>query len=451
MRRKINRQLITIAILATVVTMVLITVVFRQLLEQQIIEDLKAYTGLLKKADLYQNTEIYVTDFKAENVRITWIDGDGRVLGDTDANQDHMENHAERPEFLDALEQGEGIDVRVSETLDENTYYYAMRMEDGTILRVSKAAQNTWKIILSALPGLLVSLLVMIGICVLLARYFARSIIRPLKALAANLDRPEAKVTSEYKELEPFMQTIRTQHENILRVAKVRQDFTANVSHELKTPLTAISGYSELMEAGMVQGDEVKHYAKEIHHNSNRLLALINDIIHLSEMDRTEYEVPMQQVNLSELVQNNLESLKVSAEKREVALRYVGEPANVYGNAGLLEELLWNLCDNAIRYNVERGMVKVQVEKTKDRVKLVVSDTGIGIPVEHQERIYERFYRVDKSRSKETGGTGLGLAIVKHIVAQHDAELELISKPGEGTKITVSFPTYQGAENGISC
>ena len=246
------------------------------------------------------------------------------------------------------------------------------------------------------------------------------------------------------------MQTIRTQHENILRAAKVRQDFTANVSHELKTPLTAISGYSELMEAGMVQGEEVKHYAKEIRHNSNRLLALINDIIHLSEMDRTEYEVPMQQVNLSELVQNNLESLKVSAEQREVALRYVGEPAYVYGNAGLLEELLWNLCDNAIRYNVEQGMVKVQVEKTKDKVNLVVSDTGIGIPVEHQERIYERFYRVDKSRSKETGGTGLGLAIVKHIVAQHDAELELISKPGEGTKITVSFPLCQSGERGIS-
>ena len=444
MRRKINRQLITIAILATVVTMALITIVFRQLLQQQIIEDLKAYAGLLDKADLYQNTEIYVTNFKAGNVRITWIDGDGHVLGDTDANQDYMENHAERPEFLEALENGEGIDIRVSETLEENTYYYAMRMDDGTILRISKAAQNTWKIIFSAMPGLLISLLVMIGICVSLARYFARSIIRPLKAMAANLDRPEAKVTFEYKELEPFMQTIRTQHEDILRAAKVRQDFTANVSHELKTPLTAISGYSELMETGMVQGDEVKHYAKEIHHNSNRLLALINDIIHLSEMDRTEYEVPMQQVNLSELVQNNMEGLKVSAEQRNVSMRFVGETAFVYGNAGLLEELLWNLCDNAIRYNKENGMVKVQVEKKKDRVSLIVSDTGIGISPEHQNRIFERFYRVDKSRSKETGGTGLGLAIVKHIVAQHDAELTLESKPGEGTKITVTFSMHQG-------
>lgn len=439
MRRKINRQLITIAILATLVTMALITVVFRQLLQQQIIEDLKAYAGLLDKADLYQNTEIYVTDFKAENVRITWIDADGEVLGDTDANQDIMENHAERPEFLEALKDGEGMAVRKSETLEDNTYYYAMRMEDGTILRVSKAAQSTWKIIFSAMPGLMVSLFVMIGICVLLARYFARSIIRPLKELTANLDRPEVKATSEYKELVPFLQTIRTQHENILRAVKMRQDFTANVSHELKTPLTAISGYSELMETGMVQGEEVQHYAKEIHHNSNRLLALINDIIHLSEMDRVEYEVVMQQVNLSELVQNNLESLKVSAEQRSVSLRYVGEPAVVYGNIGLLEELLWNLCDNAIRYNKENGMVKVQVEKTKEQVNLIVSDTGIGISAEHQDRIFERFYRVDKSRSKETGGTGLGLAIVKHIVAQHDAELFLESNPGAGTKITIRF------------
>ncbi|MBO5352134.1 MAG: two-component sensor histidine kinase [Lachnospiraceae bacterium] len=442
MRKKINRQLITIAILAIMITMALITVVFGRLLQQQIIEDLKAYAGLLKKADLYQNTEIYVTDFKAENVRITWIDETGHVLGDTDANQNHMENHAERPEFERALSVGEGYDIRMSETLDENTYYYAMRMEDGTVLRVSKAAQSSWKIMFSAMPGLLLSLAVMIGICVLLARMFARSIIRPLKTLAANLDRPEVKVAPEYKELEPFVQTIRTQHENILRAAKMRQDFTANVSHELKTPLTAISGYSELMEAGMVQGEEVKHYAKEIRHNSNRLLSLINDIIHLSEMDRTEYEVPMQQVNLSELVRNTVESLKVSAENRNVSLRYVGEPACVYGNTGLLEELLWNLCDNAIRYNVENGMVKVQVEKAKDRVNLMVSDTGIGISPEHQSRIFERFYRVDKSRSKETGGTGLGLAIVKHIVAQHDAELLLESTPGEGTKITVSFPVH---------
>lgn len=442
MRKRINRQLIAIAVLATIVTMVLITGVFSRLLQQQIMEDLKAYAGLLDKADLYQNTEIYVTDFKAENVRITWIDQDGHVLGDTDANQKQMENHAERPEFQKAVAEGEGYDIRISETLEENMYYYAIRLEDDTVLRVSKAAQGSWRIILSAMPGLFVSLAVMIGICVLLARYFARSIIRPLKKLAANLDRPEVKVASEYKELEPFVQTIRTQHENILRAAKIRQDFTANVSHELKTPLTAISGYSELIETGMVQGEETKQYAKEIRHNANRLLSLINDIIHLSEMDRTEYEVSMQQVNLAELVQRSVESMKMNAEKSNVSLRYIGENAYVYGNAGLLEELLWNLCDNAIKYNVENGMVKVQVEKEKETVKLIVSDTGIGISQEHQNRVFERFYRVDKSRSKESGGTGLGLAIVKHIVAQHDAELELESMPEKGTKITISFPVH---------
>jgi two-component system phosphate regulon sensor histidine kinase PhoR len=439
MRRKINRQLMTIAILATVVTMALITVVFRQLLQQQIMEDLKSYAGLLIQADLYQNTDIYVPDFKSGNVRITWVDGEGNVLGDTDANQEHMENHAARPEIQEAIKSGEGVDVRTSETLEDNTYYYAVKLEDGTVLRVSEAAQSTWKLVFSALPGLLIALFVMIVICILLARMFARSMIAPLQSLAANLDRPEAQITSEYKEMEPFLQTIRIQHEDILRSAKMRQDFTANVSHELKTPLTAVSGYAELMEAGMVQGDAVKHYAKEIRHNSNRLLALINDIIHLSEMDRAEYEVAMQPVNLAELVQNNLEGLKISAKQRGVSLRYVGESAYVYGNTGLLEELLWNLCDNAIRYNKENGMVKVQVEKHKDQVLLMVSDTGIGISKEHQERIFERFYRVDKSRSKETGGTGLGLAIVKHIVDRHDAELELTSMPGEGTEITVRF------------
>ena len=439
MRRKINHQLITIAILATVVTMALITLVFRQLLQNQIMEDLKSYAGLLIQADLYQNTDMYVPDFKSGNVRITWIDGDGNVLGDTDANQEKMENHAERPEIQEARRTGEGVDVRKSETLEDNTYYYAVKLKDGTVLRVSEAAQSTWKLVLSAVPGLLVALLIMIAICILLAHMFAKSMIAPLQSLAANLDRPEAQITSDYKEMEPFLQTIRIQHENILRSAKMRQDFTANVSHELKTPLTAVSGYAELMEAGMVQGDDVKQYAKEIRHNSSRLLALINDIIHLSEMDRAEYEVAMQRVNLEELIQNNLESLKVSAKQRGVSLRYVGEPVYVYGNPGLLEELLWNLCDNAIRYNKENGMVKVRVEKHKDQVLLSVSDTGIGISKEHQERIFERFYRVDKSRSKETGGTGLGLAIVKHIVDRHDAELELISTPGEGTEITVRF------------
>ncbi len=437
MRRKINRQLILTSLFATMLTMGLMLFLFWQLFEQQVFEDLKAYTQLLERTQLYQSEKTYEVKLDGEVLRVTWLAADGSVLGDTDADQTLMENHANRPEFIQALHQGEGKDIRESETLDENMYYYAVKMQDGTVLRLAKSAKNGWNIILNAIPGMLLSFGLMVLFCVLLARVFARNIIHPLKELASNLDKNEAIIP--YKELTPFVTTIRAQHEDILRTAKMRQEFTANVTHELKTPLTVISGYSELLEAGLIQAEDVAKYAKEIRHNSQRLLSLINDILHLSEMDRTEYEVSMQPVFLSELVRNCIEGLRVSAGKRKVSLRYIGESVVVYGNKGLLEELLWNLCENAIRYNVENGIVKVQVEKGIQEIYLIVSDTGIGISKEHQERVFERFYRVDKSRSKESGGTGLGLAIVKHIVAQHEAQIFLESEVGKGTEIKVVF------------
>lgn len=441
MRRKINQQLILTSLFATMLTMGLMLFLFWQLFEQQVFEDLKAYTALLERTSLYENKKTYQVKLDSEVLRVTWLAADGYVLGDTQTDQTQMDNHADRPEFIQALEQGEGYDIRESETLNENMYYYAIRMEDGTVLRLAKSARSGWNIILNAIPGMLLAFAMMALFCVLVARAFAKNIIRPLKELAANLDKNEGKIP--YKELTPFVTTIRTQHENILRGAKLRQEFTANVTHELKTPLTVISGYSELLEAGLIKGDEVTRYAKEIRHNSHRLLSLINDILHLSEMDRAEYEVPMQPICLSELAKSCVEELLVNAEKRKVSLRYIGENVVVYGNKELLEELIWNLCENAIRYNVDGGMVKVQVEKIKEEVYLTVSDTGIGISKEHQERVFERFYRVDKSRSKESGGTGLGLAIVKHIVAQHEAQLILESELGKGTKITVCFACYK--------
>ena len=441
MRRKINQQLILTSLFATMLTMGLMLFLFWQLFEQQVFEDLKAYTQLLERTQLYQSEKTYEAKLDGEVLRVTWLAADGSVLGDTDADQTLMENHANRLEFIQALQQGEGKDVRESETLDENMYYYAAKMQDGTVLRLAKSARNGWNIILNAIPGMLLAFGLMLLLCVLLARIFARNIIQPLKELASHLDKNEGIIP--YKELTPFVTTIRTQHEDILRTAKIRQEFTANVTHELKTPLTVISGYSELLETGLIQAEDVAKYAKEIRHNSHRLLSLINDILHLSEMDRTEYEVPMQPVSLSDLAQNCIEGLRVSAEKRKVSLRYIGENVTVYGNKQLLEELLWNLCENAIRYNIEGGIVKVQVEKGIQKIYLMVSDTGIGISKEHQDHIFERFYRVDKSRSKESGGTGLGLAIVKHIVAQHDATLTLESEVGKGTKITVCFPSYK--------
>ncbi len=440
MRRKINRQLILTSLFATILTMVLMLLLFWQLFEQQVFEDLKAYTQLLEKTKLYQSEKIYQAKLDGEGLRVTWLAEDGNVLGDTGADQTLMENHSNRPEFVQALHQREGKDIRESETLDENMYYYAVKLQDGTVLRLAKSARSGWNIMFSAIPGILLSFGVMMIFCVLLARVFAKNIIRPLKELANNLDKNERIIP--YKELTPFVTTIRSQHEDILRTARIRQDFTANVTHELKTPLTVISGYSELLETGLIQVEDVAKYAKEIRHNSHRLLSLINDILHLSEMDRAEYEVQMQPISLSELAKNCVEEFRLRAEKQKVSLRYIGENTVLYGNKELLEELIWNLCENAIRYNVEGGIVKIQVEKGIQKVYLIVSDTGIGIPKEYQEHIFERFYRVDKSRSKESGGTGLGLAIVKHIVAQHDATLTLESEEGKGTKIIVCFPNY---------
>lgn len=228
----------------------------------------------------------------------------------------------------------------------------------------------------------------------------------------------------------------------------MRQEFTANVSHELKTPLTSISGYAELIEHHMASPEDVPRFAGEIHHNATRLLNMINDIIKLSELDATEDSTrPMDSVPLYVLAENCVDMLQLHAEKHQVTLDMEGEPCNILGNKEMIEETLYNLCDNAIRYNNPGGTVHVTVRPQGDKVLLKVADTGIGIPKEHQKRIFERFYRVDKSRSKATGGTGLGLAIVKHIVTQHGAELSLESEPGKGTTITILF---ENAEKSVT-
>ena len=219
----------------------------------------------------------------------------------------------------------------------------------------------------------------------------------------------------------------------------MRQEFTANVSHELKTPLTSISGYSELIEAGMANEEDTRRFAGEIHKNANRLLSLINDTLELSKLDTLDDEVQIEAVNLYEMAVTCADMLKLNAAKRGITIRVEGTPAFVSGSRQMLEEVVYNLCDNAIRYNKDNGYVTLRVQDKEDRVVLQVKDTGIGIPKEHQNRVFERFYRVDKSRSKSTGGTGLGLAIVKHIVAIHGASLELESEVDVGSSITITF------------
>lgn len=225
--------------------------------------------------------------------------------------------------------------------------------------------------------------------------------------------------------------------------AKMRQEFTANVSHELKTPLTAISGYSELIENGMISSEsEIRRMAGEIHSNSGRLITLINDVIRLSELDEEQEEV-LQKIPLLVAAKSCVQMLQINAEKHGVTLTLEGEEVSLWGTRQMVDEVLYNLCDNAIRYNKENGSVTVKVHRQNDCAVLIVQDTGIGISEECQERIFERFYRVDKGRSKSTGGTGLGLAIVKHILVRLKGKLSLVSKPGEGTTITIVFPSCE--------
>ena len=298
---------------------------------------------------------------------------------------------------------------------------------------------------LSALPLLLVETAVMMGLCFLLAHVLTQRILQPLEKMAAEPGKAGGAVL--YPELEPFAETIEKQHAEIIRSANMRVEFTANVSHELKTPLTSISGYAELIENGMASGAQVTHFAGEIRKSANRLLTLINDIIRLSQMDASVHELSLEAVDMAGVAASIMEQLKLNAEKMNVSLQLDARSAVVQADRQMMEELLFNLCDNAIRYNVRGGSVRVQVHPVRERVIVCVQDTGIGISEEHQEHVFERFYRVDKSRSKATGGTGLGLAIVKHIAAKHNAQIAVDSELGRGTSITVSFERYTGGKN----
>lgn len=271
----------------------------------------------------------------------------------------------------------------------------------------------------------------------IVARFLTKSLMRPIENMAKDIDHMDEVET--YSELEPFIETINRQHEDILKSAKLRQEFTANVSHELKTPLTVISGYSELIENGMATEEDTIRFSREIHRNSTRLLTLINDILRLSELDSGEQSLPMEQIDIYEVADNCISMLQMNAEKHNISLHLHGNHTFVKGNRQMLEEILYNLCDNGIRYNESGGKVEISIKENDEHIILMVSDTGIGISKENQMRIFERFYRVDKSRSKKTGGTGLGLAIVKHIVEQMDAKLILDSELGKGTTITILF------------
>ena len=441
MKKKINSKFMLISAIAIIVMAICAMVLFYDILKKQIFDDLKANAHVISMMNPEDLPDEINYNLNKDGLRITLINEDGTVIYDSMEDESKMENHRERPEIASALAVGEGRAMRKSTlstyTSAKHTFYYAMRTDDGKVLRIGKDSNSIYSLIIK-----MVYLTLSVGFCVfvlctVLAHRLTKRLVAPIEKMADNIVLLEEN--DVYDEMKPFVATIKQQHVDILKHSQMRQEFTANVSHELKTPLTAISGYAELIASGMTSGEDTIHFATEIHKSAERLQYLINDIIKLSELDSDDTKIEFETLDLHEMALNCQAMMEIPAEKNEVTVEVQGEATSVRGNRNLIDELIYNLCSNAVRYNKKGGKVTIITRTEDGHPTLIVKDTGIGIPKEAQERVFERFYRVDKSRSKSTGGTGLGLAIVKHIVAQHEAQISLESEEGAGTEIKVTF------------
>lgn len=420
-------------------------------------EELREETDVVAAA-LNQASDDYVLLDQIElgDTRVTLVADDGTVLYDSDESPADMANHADRPEIAEALADGDGISERSSSTMGETMLYNAVRLDDGSVIRLSKRQEGYISIFFT----LLIPLLCLGAVAALLAwaaaSREAKAIIAPLELV--DLDHPKRNMENAYQEMVPMLERIENQRQELKRQMRVladndrmRREFTANITHELKTPLTAISGYAELIGSGMVASeDDQRDFAMRIYKEAGRLTSLVNDILTLSNLDEAEHSADAaaasvlgtrEPVDLPRMLDSVYQRLEGVAAKQGVLLTVSSCPAVVEGVPRLLDELVYNLASNAIRYNKADGSVLLACGLNSDeRPYIRVSDTGIGVAEEEREKIFERFYRVDKSRSKARGGTGLGLAIVKHAAVFHNAELNVESKLGEGTCITVTFP-----------
>lgn len=548
MNKKIFFSSCLVAFTVLIISLAMSTGVLFNQFEKQVEQELKEESELLASVTEEAGVE-NIADYDFGSRRVTVIGNDGGVLFDSQADASQMENHSDREEFKEAVLYGTGMSSRYSDTLTEKNIYYAVRLSDGSILRLS-APQSTIFAFLSDLIGpICIVILIALILSAVLAIKLSESILKPINAL--DLDNPENNKT--YDELAPLLTKINRQKlviDNQLHEAKqkqkefklitdnmregllvidsnsdiltynaaaekllditdetslaslkiyrstqvidavdealkgnnsecqitqhsrqyslianpvfrdgeiigavivllditekaqreqLRREFTANVSHELKTPLTSIYGFAELMKDGDMKKEDMEDFAKSIYDETKHLITLVGDIIKLSALDEKSRFYEKETVDLYALACETAERLKVDAAKKHVTVNVDGEKAEYIGVRQILTDIIYNLCENAIKYNRENGSVDVSVAENDNNIILKVKDTGIGIPQEHQERVFERFYRVDKSHSKEIGGTGLGLSIVKHGVLYHGGEISMESEPGKGTEITVIF------------
>ena len=460
--RRVFVTLLTISLTTIAVFALALTLFMQQRLMSstaaELANEVRIVAASLNSSPSYLST---LKRLHLDGTRITLVGADGDVLYDSDIDEATMEDHGNRPEIEQALKTGRGSADRSSSTLGEVMLYEAMRLADGSVIRLAQGEAG-YLAVLWSLAGP-VALLTTTGVLVsiVVARRESHRIIEPL--LEVDLDHPRRNAQNAYAEMEPMLERIESQRQELKRQVRVladndrmRREFTANITHELKTPLTTVSGYAELIANGLVTDEaDLRDFGRRIYSEAGRLTSLVNDILTLSNLDeaeRSEGEAAAatlgarEPIDVPRTLEGIVQRLEQVAACAEVTLELACEPAMVMGVPRLIDELAYNLASNAIRYNQPGGSVVLAcgVEPSKGSAMrapyIRVSDTGIGIAPEEQGKIFERFYRVDKSRSKARGGTGLGLAIVKHAAAFHGARIELESELGRGTAITVHFP-----------
>jgi two-component system phosphate regulon sensor histidine kinase PhoR len=408
----LKKRIFVDMILLTVISLVLVAAALCFVFYNQFSGIVKS--ELRQRADLFRNagTQTALQElsiFKPNDMRITLIHPDGTVAFDNAVGTAGLANHLDREEIAEAVETGWGESRRLSATLGRETYYYAVRLADGVILRVAKTTSSIWGMFSGVLPAV---------ICVIFVILAAGYVV------AGNLIQQREHIAAQFSEK--------------MMAEQMRREFSANVSHELKTPLTSIYGHAEMLYNGMVKESDHHAFFGKIKDEAARLIALIEDIILISKLDENTGQETFEAVSLAAIAAEAAEALSLKADEHRVAVSVSGDASMLAGRS-MVYELFYNLIDNAIKYNKPGGTVKVDISQIEDKIEIAVADTGIGIPVEAQSRVFERFYRVDKSRSKKTGGTGLGLAIVKHIVLLHKGHMALQSAEGQGTVVRISF------------
>ena len=433
MEKKINLHLFYMGVLTAIIGILITTVSYYIFFRKEVEENLAHECHLVAQCYDSGDPITELDRFTGEDFRITLIEKDGTVLFESSADPHEMSNHLDRPEIRLAIENGTGTDTRFSDTIGTEDYYYALRLGDGNILRVSIQADSIFSLFERSLVIILIIMLGIVIVSLLVSVKLTNNLIAPFRRIP-ELIRTNAPPEENdiYPEVIPLVEEIRNTRN---AQSEMRQEFTANVSHELKTPLTSISGYAELIESGMVQGTDCAEFAGKIRKESDRMLNLIGDILRLSELDSIGDTPLDDEIDLKAVAEDCKERLSQQAESRGIRMTVSGESTVITGSRTEITELAYNLVDNAIKYNRENGNIEIDIADKK----LTVSDTGLGIPQESIPRIFERFYRIDKSRSRAKGGTGLGLSIVKHIAEHHGAKIDVESTVGVGTSITVRF------------